>query len=163
MIETAILGLLTEGPSHGYGIHRRLVDMGFWRISFGSVYPALRRLEASEAIEVVDTDDKGRKLHRLTDNGRQILMEKLTDPETIDNSSAFRIRLTFLELLSLGQRIEVLTRRRDVLRGRIEAMREIAESPQRTQYAQIEMEHRLMTTQYDVDWLDSLIEKEGTI
>ena len=162
MIETAILGLLTEEPSHGYGIHRRLVDMGFWRISFGSVYPALRRLEASEAIEVVDTDDKGRKLHRLTDSGRQLLMEKLTDPETIDNSSAFRVRLTFLDLLTQDQRVEVLTRRRDVLTGRIEAMRETAESPARTQYAQVEANHRLLTAHNDVDWLQALIDKEGT-
>lgn len=160
MIETAILGLLTEGESHGYGIHQRLVDMGFWRISFGSVYPALRRLEAIEAIEALDTDEKGRKLHQLTSRGRGLLVDKLTDPETIDNSSAFRVRLTFLDLLTPAQRVEILTGRRDVLLGRIERMRDIIAL---STYAEAELEHRLSAAHHDVEWLDALITKEGTL
>ncbi len=107
MIETAILGLLTEGESHGYGIHRRLVEMGFWRVSFGSVYPALRRLRNAGAIEISeDTDHKGRKLYRLTDQGRTLLLTDLGDANSVDNSNAFRIRLTFLDLLGQQERLQ---------------------------------------------------------
>ena len=56
MLELAILGLLQEQPRHGYELKKRLGETlgSFWGISFGSLYPALRRLERSGAIEVVD-------------------------------------------------------------------------------------------------------------
>jgi DNA-binding PadR family transcriptional regulator len=56
LLELAILGLLQEQPRHGYELKKRLSETlgSFWGISFGSLYPALRRLERSGAIEVVD-------------------------------------------------------------------------------------------------------------
>jgi len=55
VLELAILGLLQEQPLHGYELKKRLSEMlgSFWGVSFGSLYPALRRLERAEAIEVV--------------------------------------------------------------------------------------------------------------
>ena len=52
MLDLAILGLLQEQELHGYEIRRRLRDeLGlFANISFGSLYPALSRLEASGAV-----------------------------------------------------------------------------------------------------------------
>ena len=49
VLELAILGLLGDGPLHGYEIRRRLrAQMGLVaNISFGSLYPALARLEAA--------------------------------------------------------------------------------------------------------------------
>jgi len=56
MLELAILGLLKELPLHGYELKKRLNDsLGqFWRVSYGSLYPALARLEKLGAIEAVD-------------------------------------------------------------------------------------------------------------
>ena len=56
MLELAILGLLTEAPLHGYELKKRLGEtLGHvWGVSFGSLYPALARLERMGAIEVVD-------------------------------------------------------------------------------------------------------------
>jgi DNA-binding PadR family transcriptional regulator len=55
MLELAILGLLKEQPLHGYELKKRLGDtLGLlWGVSFGSLYPALRRLERARAIEIV--------------------------------------------------------------------------------------------------------------
>ena len=55
MLELAVLGLLTEQPLHGYELKKRLGEtLGFlWGVSYGSLYPALRRLERSGAIEIV--------------------------------------------------------------------------------------------------------------
>jgi DNA-binding PadR family transcriptional regulator len=55
VLELAILGVLQEQPLHGYELKKRLSEMlgSFWGVSFGSLYPALRRLERAEAIEVV--------------------------------------------------------------------------------------------------------------
>jgi DNA-binding PadR family transcriptional regulator len=55
VLELAVLGLLKEQPLHGYELKKRLGEMlGFlWGVSYGSLYPALKRLEASGAIEIV--------------------------------------------------------------------------------------------------------------
>jgi DNA-binding PadR family transcriptional regulator len=55
MLEIAVLGLLKEQPLHGYELKKRLNEtLGFlWGVSYGSLYPALRRLEREGAIEVV--------------------------------------------------------------------------------------------------------------
>ena len=55
MLELAVLGLLKEQPLHGYELKKRLGEtLGFlWGVSYGSLYPALRRLEKEGAIESV--------------------------------------------------------------------------------------------------------------
>ena len=68
MLECAILGLLAEQPLHGYELKKRLSEtLGpLWGISFGSLYPALRRLERSGAIEATEGEDAGRAGHVST-------------------------------------------------------------------------------------------------
>ncbi|HXW38945.1 MAG TPA: PadR family transcriptional regulator [Acidimicrobiales bacterium] len=57
MLDLAILGLLHEQELHGYEIRRRLRDeLGlFANISFGSLYPALSRLEKAQAVTVIES------------------------------------------------------------------------------------------------------------
>jgi DNA-binding PadR family transcriptional regulator len=59
MLELAILGLLGEQELHGYEIRKRLrEELGFFSpVSFGSLYPALSRLERSGA--VVSAEEPG--------------------------------------------------------------------------------------------------------
>jgi DNA-binding PadR family transcriptional regulator len=59
LLELAVLGLLSEQPLHGYELKKRLSEtLGpLWGISFGSLYPALRRLERSGAIEAAEPAD----------------------------------------------------------------------------------------------------------
>jgi len=159
MIDTAILGLLHEDESHGYGIRGRLIDMGFWRISFGSIYPALRRLQKAQAIESADIDPKGRKIHRLTQRGRDILRDQMIDSDSIDNSSAFRVRINFLDLLPSADRVEVLTHRCELLKSRIAS---IDTKNTKSRYALSEKHHRINTMKHDIEWLEGLIDTEGT-
>jgi DNA-binding PadR family transcriptional regulator len=57
VLDLAILGLLFEQEMHGYEIRRRLRDeLGlFANISFGSLYPALSRLERAGAVTVTES------------------------------------------------------------------------------------------------------------
>lgn len=52
MLDLAILGLLEEGDLHGYEVRRQLRDhLGLLaNVSFGSIYPALTRLEKAGAV-----------------------------------------------------------------------------------------------------------------
>src|SRR5215475_5877659 len=58
VLELAILGLLKEQPLHGYELKKRLGETlgSLWGISYGSLYPALRRLEHDGSIEIVEPD-----------------------------------------------------------------------------------------------------------
>ena len=55
MLELAILGLLVEEDLHGYELKRRLTDAlgALSSVSYGSLYPALARLEKAAAVKVV--------------------------------------------------------------------------------------------------------------
>ena len=52
MLEIALLGVLSDTDLHGYEIRKRLREEGLiMNLSFGTLYPALARLEHSGAIE----------------------------------------------------------------------------------------------------------------
>jgi DNA-binding PadR family transcriptional regulator len=58
LLELAILGLLKEQELHGYELKKRLGDaLGpLSSVSFGSLYPALNRLEAAGAVKAVEAN-----------------------------------------------------------------------------------------------------------
>lgn len=58
MLELAILGLLKEQELHGYELKKRLAETlgSFSSVSFGSLYPALARLEAAGAVKAVEAN-----------------------------------------------------------------------------------------------------------
>ena len=74
-VRSAILSLLGEGPTNGYGlikaIHAR--TEGAWRASPGSVYPTLQQL-VDEGL-IVPTSEGARAEYTLTDEGRTYVEE----------------------------------------------------------------------------------------
>ena len=69
-VRAAIVSLLSEEPANGYQIIQEINARtgGVWRVSSGSVYPAMSHLEDEGLIEPADGD--GRKLFALTPAGR---------------------------------------------------------------------------------------------
>ncbi len=66
MLELAILGLVKERPMHGYEIRKSLRE-GFGvlsNLSFGSLYPALARLEAAGALSTLEPAETARRVRR---------------------------------------------------------------------------------------------------
>jgi DNA-binding PadR family transcriptional regulator len=61
LLELAILGLLKEQELHGYELKKRLTEAlgAFSSVSFGSLYPALARLEAAGAVRAVVAPSPG--------------------------------------------------------------------------------------------------------
>jgi DNA-binding PadR family transcriptional regulator len=57
VIELGLLGLLSEQDLHGYELKKQLSELlGSWStLSFGSLYPALARLERADLVRAVDT------------------------------------------------------------------------------------------------------------
>jgi DNA-binding PadR family transcriptional regulator len=169
MLELAILGLLKERSMHGYQLSKRLTDTlgGFWRVSYGSLYPSLRRLEKDGAVEqVFDQQEVGRRknVYRITERGEgvflQLLEEAGNDTSTEDNR--FRVRLAFFKYLAPDTRIRLLERRRAFLEERLSTIQTslAATGGGFDTYTLSLMQHGRDTTEQDIDWLNGLIAAE---
>ena len=74
-----ILLCLFDGPSHGYGIMRRALELsdGHVRIGSGTMYGATGSMMKKGWIEEVPGQDADRRrMYQLTDLGRQVLLEE---------------------------------------------------------------------------------------
>jgi DNA-binding PadR family transcriptional regulator len=191
VLELAILGLLKEQPLHGYELKKRLGETlgSLWGISYGSLYPALRRLERDGAIEIVGPEipsvaipatgsldgdlaaarlrrpakatRRTRKAYRLTEIGDARLSQLLLDDDTAgDDERTFALKLAFCRHLEPAARLELLERRRTALVDRLARSRRT--SPGRgDHYTRSLLEHRTHTTQQDLEWVETLIAAEG--
>jgi len=168
MLDFAILGILTDGPLHGYELKRVLADSehGFWSVSFGSLYPALRRLEKQDFVSVSTDGGARRKVYQLTAEGKAYFQELLETPGTAEEERAFTLKLSFFRYLDPDSRIGVLERRRAHLTGRLAESRKLMKnSANRTKrrmddYTIALMNRSVSSTEADIAWLDELIENE---
>jgi DNA-binding PadR family transcriptional regulator len=169
MLELAVLGLLKERPMHGYQLSRELTDSlgGLWRVSYGSLYPTLRRLERDAAIESEAGGERGarrKKVYRITPSGEalflHLLQEQPQDGQTED--ARFRMRLAFFRYLPPETRIRLLERRRQALERRLATIAEtLREERARTDdYGHALIERSRTVTESDISWLDGLIAAE---
>jgi len=81
MLDMLVLRTLLFGPLHGYGIAKviRTTSNDALEIEFGSLYPALKRLELKGWISSKwETSERNRraKFYRLTPAGRRQLIEE---------------------------------------------------------------------------------------
>ena len=165
MLDFAILGLLKDQPRHGYELKRALGDLGFWQVSFGSLYPALRRLEKKGFIEATAGEGR-RKAFRLTGAGKAGLQEMLADGDSgKDSDRTFQLRLAFLGNLEPGSRLAVLEERRLALHERLHGARRSFKGARGAErgtdrYRLALMERRVRSTEADIAWLDELIAGE---
>ena len=165
MLDLAILGLLRDGAHHGYELKQQLAELGFWRVSFGSLYPALKRLEKQGHIEALRTSGR-RRAYRLTDGGREAFMQMLVaDPGEHEEERRFQLRLAFFRYVEPALRLQSLQRRRRQLLTRLaegqESLRAARARPGRLdRYTRALMEKSIRSTQADIAWLDELIAAE---
>lgn len=164
MLDFAILGLLREQPRHGYELKRALGELGFWQVSFGSLYPALRRLEKRAHIDG-ERGNGRRRSYRLTPKGRATLANMLEDADdTEENERSFQLRLAFLGYLRPDRRIRILEGRRTALVERLCTARStfLGARGQHSldRYRLALMERRVHATEADIAWLDELIAGE---
>ena len=83
-LDLLILKTLALGPNHGWGVQQRIkqVSREALRVSQGSLYPALHRLEAAGLVtsEMAASDNNRRaRLYRLTAAGRRRLEAETAD------------------------------------------------------------------------------------
>ncbi|HEV3382391.1 MAG TPA: PadR family transcriptional regulator [Trebonia sp.] len=73
---TLILSSLADGTRHGYALTKDIEDFAGVRLSPGTLYEALARLESQGLIEAVESDDR-RRPYKLTAAGATALKAHL--------------------------------------------------------------------------------------
>lgn len=171
MLELAVLGLLKQQPMHGYQLSRELGGSlgGFWRVSYGSLYPTLRRLERDELVAPVPGESTGgrrKTVFGITERGEAAFLELLQETPN-DNSTEdtrFRVRLAFFRYLPPETRIRLLERRLAYLAERLQTIDDSLRTTHEgdDDYTLSLMEHGRSATRSDIEWLGGLIQNERT-
>ena len=139
ILEYAILGMLGDGPLHGYELRKRLaIVLGPFRpLSYGSLYPALHRISArglitgAEVTAAIDTSApplsarRARVVYALTGDGKEAFAAWVneTGPEAWDDEG-FATHLAFFSRTEARARVRILHGRRSRLEERVALLRE---------------------------------------
>lgn len=82
-----ILAVLSDGPSHGYGIIKAVEERSEHDVQLdpANLYRCLRRMSADGWIDEIDSkgDDDRRRTYRITANGRAILRNEVRRLEVL--------------------------------------------------------------------------------
>jgi DNA-binding PadR family transcriptional regulator len=174
VLELAILGLLQEAPVHGYELRKQLgLRLGGFRLfSYGSLYPALRRLtRAGLIVEAPEQQEpepgswsrRSRRVYRITAEGKERLAELLSEsgPHAWDDER-FGVHLAFFSRTPAEVRMRILEGRRRAVEERREGLRAALgrAREQIDNYTQQLHQLGLDTCEREVRWLNELIATE---
>lgn len=175
VLDHTVLGVLSDGPLHGYELRKRLTAIlgPFRALSFGSLYPCLHRLTDAgliEQIDVVDRDDiagvatrRARIVYALTPEGKESFAAWVADsgPESWEDE-AFAARLAFFSRTEAAVRLRILEGRRSRLEERLSSLQaSIDRTNERMDvYAERLQRHGIEGAEREVSWLEELIATE---
>ena len=164
---------------HGYELRKQLLTkLGTFRaaISYGSLYPTLRRLQTAGYITETTPDPatpsadipvltsrRGRVVYGITAEGKERFGELLAQagPETFDDPG-FGIHFAFFSRADRQTRLRILEGRRRRVEERREGLREVlARAAERLDAYTLELQrHGLEAAEREVRWLEELIATE---
>jgi len=186
MLDLAILGLLRDRERHGYELRKQLAELLGARgaMSFGSLYPALARLEKAGHVKAVEANTaaarpvpssgslagelaafrarrslaapggRSRKVYGITEAGEAHLLDCLIQPAGDDRT--FAVQVAFCRYLAPARRLELFEARRADLAARHEAR----STAGLDRYLRSLRERDDRTLANDIAWLDDLIAAE---
>ena len=179
MLEFAILGLLQQSPMHGYELRKQLAAVlgGLRSISFGSLYPALKRLREAGYVTTDELDlaslppdappltgRRQKVVYTITAEGKERFQELVsqTGPETYDDGGLFGVHLAFFRHTPDEARLRILEGRRRTVEQQREGLRtSLARTRERLDRYTLELQrHGLESVDREVRWLSELIDSE---
>ncbi|MGF7142138.1 DNA-binding PadR family transcriptional regulator [Anaerotaenia torta] len=104
MLEYLILGMVFSDDLTGYDI-KKSIENGigtFYKASFGSIYPALRKLTDKDCLIMYDKPQGGRqkKFYRITEDGKRFFNEWLTSSMNVmDGANTHLAKVYFFDKL----------------------------------------------------------------
>ena len=186
-LELAVLGLLKEGAMHGYELRKRLsVTLGpLYAVSYGSLYPCLKRLKksgwvregapatkarrkrvADETAKPVRVTRRARKAYEITTDGERFFFDQLEQGAVYDtDGDKFQTRFAFFRYLPTEIRLRALEHRKAYLEQKLAEFNESLRATRERMdaYSRSLIDHGVETTQQDIRWLEGLIDQERAV
>jgi DNA-binding PadR family transcriptional regulator len=177
VLEFAVLGVLSDAPLHGYELRKRLAAVlgPFRALSYGSLYPALRRMQGKGLIEEVDltpvaettapplSAKRARVVYAVTADGKEefATWANSPGPEAFEDEG-FAAHLAFFSRTEARVRLRILEGRRSRLEERVDTLRDsLARSRERMDAYTLQLQqHGLDGAEREVRWLNELIQSE---
>jgi DNA-binding PadR family transcriptional regulator len=177
MLELPVLGLLKERSMHGYELRKQLGAMlgPFYQVSWGSLYPTLRRLAKAGAVEKADAADKpktgaltgGRRktVYTITSEGEAMFLQILEETVAAVDAEHFTLKLAFFRYLAPEARLALLERRRAYLQDKLAQFKSNLRTyrERMDSYALSLQNHDMRATESDIAWIDELITNERNL
>jgi len=179
MLELPVLGLLKERSMHGYELRKQLGGMlgPFYQVSWGSLYPTLRRLAKAGAVEKADaTPDKpkttgaltgGRRktVYTITGDGEAMFLQMLEETAAAVDAEHFTLKLAFFRYLAPEARLALLERRRAYLQEKLAQFKSNLRTyrERMDSYALSLQNHDMRATESDIAWIEELITNERSL
>jgi DNA-binding PadR family transcriptional regulator len=189
MLELPVLGLLKDNQMHGYELRKQLGAMlgPFWQVSWGSLYPTLRRLTKAGALEKIETETPrrtratrssrartrattapampaGRKknVYRITPAGEEMFAAMLEETAAAVDAEHFTLKLAFFRYLQPETRLALLERRRAYLIDKLaEFKNNLRDYRERIDSYTLSLHtHGMASTESDIAWIEELITQE---
>jgi DNA-binding PadR family transcriptional regulator len=162
---------------HGYELRKQLgARLGpLWQVSWGSLYPALRRLARQGAVESHVEQRRsarasasglsgGRRktVYRITPTGETLFRQLLEESAPAVDEEHFTLKLAFFRYLNPETRVALLERRRAYLQEKLAQFRSNLRiyRERMDAYALSLQSHDMRVTENDIEWIDELITKE---
>jgi DNA-binding PadR family transcriptional regulator len=179
VLEFAVLGVLSESPLHGYELRKRLAAVlgPFRALSYGSLYPCLRRLQGKGLIDEVAVTPaidsaapalsarRARVVYAISAEGKEefATWANQPGPEAWEDEG-FAAHLAFFGRTEARVRLRILEGRRSRLEERVEALRDsVTRSRERADAYTLQLQqHGLDGAEREVRWLNELITNEKT-
>ncbi|HTY22102.1 MAG TPA: helix-turn-helix transcriptional regulator [Desulfomonilaceae bacterium] len=109
-VQSVLLGFLMHNSMTGYDLKKAFsMSFSFFSgLSYGSIYPALKKMEKlgliSKTVEIQD-GAPNRKVYTITEEGRKVFLESLRTPLMPErHKSSFLMRLFFFAYLAPEER-----------------------------------------------------------
>lgn len=172
MLEYILLGMLMEGTMSGYDL-KKTIDSTvgtFYKASYGSLYPALKRLADKDMVSLTETDNnKNKKLYTLLPSGQQAFLEWLSGPIQAGRNEQL-IRIFFFDYLEedirhkrlaeysfkVDEEIHMLETVKNIVAGELAEI----EHPENYYYRVSVLEYGLNHLQMERQWLKDIMERK---
>jgi DNA-binding PadR family transcriptional regulator len=177
-LDLAVLGLLKERDMHGYELRKQLgARLGpLWQVSWGSLYPTLRRLARSGAVEgrserkratragkTARGTGRRKTVYSITSTGEELFTRLLEESARSVDTEHFSLKVAFFRYLRPEERVALLERRRAYLLDKLALFRANLRSGRERidTYSLSLQNHDMAVTESDIEWIDELITQES--
>jgi DNA-binding PadR family transcriptional regulator len=166
--EYALLGLLRDGPCHGYRLAAAFASDGWLapilRLKMSQMYAYLHKLERQEWLQAHDEASGAthpRHVFAITPAGEDAFDRWLVDPvrATRDVRLDFLVKLAFAVDRNPSLAIELVTRQREAIGARLALLRQqrtAGDAANPLSPRRLALDHRLRQTEATLAWLSEL-------